>query len=89
LDICDSLSDGDRHLTLLLYLAFVLFICFVLFCSLVQDPAPLTEDGFEEQTKMLVQLGDNEEGTEKRAKLMSASLVSDMQSFKVKPLKLF
>ena len=44
----------------------------------------MTEDGFEVQTKMLVELGDDEEGTEQRAKLMSASLASDMQSFKVK-----
>ena len=49
----------------------------------LQDPAPLTEDVVEEQAKILVELGNDAEGSELRAKMMSASLLSDMESFKV------
>jgi len=37
----------------------------------------------EEQAKRLVDFGDDAEGSELRAKLMSASLQSDMEAFKV------
>lgn len=37
----------------------------------------------EEQAKQLVELGDDAGGSEQRAKMMSASLQSDMESFKV------
>ncbi len=48
-----------------------------------QDPAPLTEDVLEEQSKVLLELGEDAQGSELRAKMMSASLLSDMESFKV------
>jgi Rab3 GTPase-activating protein catalytic subunit len=35
-----------------------------------------------EQAEVLVQLGSDSEGTELRAKMQSASLLSDMESFK-------
>jgi len=47
---------------------------------LMQDPAPLTEDQLAEQTEVLVQLGSA--GSEVRARMQSASLLSDMESFK-------
>jgi Rab3 GTPase-activating protein catalytic subunit len=58
---------------------------FIIYCpsSSQKDPAPLTEDVIEEQAKILVELGNDAEGSEQRAKMMSASLTSDMQSFKV------
>lgn len=37
----------------------------------------------EEQAKILVELGNDAEGSEMRAKMMSASLLSDMEAFKV------
>lgn len=48
-----------------------------------QDPAPLTEDVVDEQAKILVELGNDAEGSEMRAKMMSLSLHSDMEAFKV------
>lgn len=48
-----------------------------------QDPAPLTEDVLEEQSRVMISLGDDAQGSELRAKMMSASLHSDMESFKV------
>ncbi|ODN03852.1 Rab3 GTPase-activating protein catalytic subunit (s) [Orchesella cincta] len=53
-----------------------------MYIPITQDPAPLTEDVVEEQAKILVELGNDAEGTEMRAKMMSASLLSDMESFK-------
>ncbi|CAG7837110.1 unnamed protein product [Allacma fusca] len=53
-----------------------------MYIPITQDPAPLTEDVVEEQAKILVELGNDAEGSELRAKMMSASLLSDMESFK-------
>ena len=36
-----------------------------------------------EQTQMMEQLGNDSEGSELRARILSASLLSDMESFKV------
>lgn len=44
----------------------------------------MTEDQFEEQSKVIIELGEDAQGSEMRAKMMSASLMSDMESFKVK-----
>jgi len=48
----------------------------------VQDPAPLTEDQLAEQAEVMMQLGSDQAGTEVRAKMQSANLLSDMESFK-------
>ncbi len=42
----------------------------------------MTEDQLAEQAEVMVQLGDDSEGSEARAKMQSASLLSDMESFK-------
>ena len=48
----------------------------------LQEPAPLTEDQLAEQEEVLMQLGSDQAGSEVRAKLQSANLLSDMESFK-------
>jgi Rab3 GTPase-activating protein catalytic subunit len=48
-----------------------------------QEPSPKTEDQVEEDVEVLLHLGADEHGAEMRARLMSASLLSDMESFKV------
>jgi Rab3 GTPase-activating protein catalytic subunit len=48
-----------------------------------QEPSPKTEDQVEEDAEVLLQLGTDEHGAEMRRRLMSASLLSDMESFKV------
>lgn len=53
-----------------------------LYIPITQDPVPKTEDQLEEDTDVLLKLGSNAEGSELRAKMMSASLLSDMESFK-------
>lgn len=53
-----------------------------LFVPITQDPVPKTEDQLEEDTDFLLKLGSDAQGSELRAKMMSASLLSDMESFK-------
>lgn len=53
-----------------------------LFIPITQEPVPKTEDQLEEDTDVLLQLGTDEQGSELRARMMSASLLSDMESFK-------
>jgi len=48
----------------------------------LQDPAPMTEDQLAEQAEILMQLGSDQAGSEVRARLQSAQLLSDMESFK-------
>ena len=43
----------------------------------------MTEDMLEEHAEVLAQLGTSSEGMELRAKMQSACLLSDMESFKV------
>lgn len=51
---------------------------------LFQEPAPMTEDLLEEQSEVLAKLGTSAEGTHLRARMQSACLLSDMESFKVR-----
>ncbi|XP_039258100.2 rab3 GTPase-activating protein catalytic subunit-like [Styela clava] len=53
-----------------------------LYIPVTQESAPLTEDALEEQTKIFSSLGDSAEGALLRRKMQSASLLSDMESFK-------
>ncbi|XP_014259581.1 rab3 GTPase-activating protein catalytic subunit [Cimex lectularius] len=53
-----------------------------LYIPITQGATPKTEDQSEEDAKVLIQLGTDAEGSQLRAKLMSASLLSDMESFK-------
>ncbi|KAK4880405.1 hypothetical protein RN001_008551 [Aquatica leii] len=53
-----------------------------LYIPITQDCVPKTEDQLEEDTDVLLQLGSDAQGSELRAKMMSASLLSDMESFK-------
>lgn len=48
-----------------------------------QEPAPMTEDMLDEQSEVLAKLGTSAEGTHLRARMQSACLLSDMESFKV------
>ncbi|CAG5912367.1 unnamed protein product [Menidia menidia] len=48
----------------------------------VPEPAPMTEDQLEEQSEVLAKLGTSAEGTHLRARMQSACLLSDMESFK-------
>ncbi|XP_072180720.1 rab3 GTPase-activating protein catalytic subunit-like [Diadema setosum] len=54
----------------------------ILYIPITQDPAPMTEDMLEEHAEVLAQLGTSSEGMELRAKMQSACLLSDMESFK-------
>ncbi|XP_030025082.2 rab3 GTPase-activating protein catalytic subunit [Manduca sexta] len=53
-----------------------------LFVPRTQDPAPKTEDQLEEDAELMVRLGDDAKASELRARMMSASLLSDMEAFK-------
>lgn len=53
-----------------------------LYIPVTQEPAPVTEDILEEQTQIFSSLGDSVEGASLRRKMQSASLLSDMESFK-------
>ena len=53
-----------------------------LFIPITQDHPPMTEDLLEEQADVFSKLGDTTEGSKVRAKMQSASLLSDMQAFK-------
>lgn len=59
---------------------------FFFFCAF-QEPAPMTEDLLEEQSEVLAKLGTSAEGTHLRARMQSACLLSDMESFKVRQRK--
>lgn len=53
-----------------------------LYLPVTQDPVPKTEDQLEEDAEVMMQLGTDKHASEMRARLMSASLLSDMESFK-------
>lgn len=53
-----------------------------LFVPHTQDPALVTEDTLQEQAEVLLRLGDTNEGSALRARLLSSSLLSDMEAFK-------
>lgn len=53
-----------------------------LYIPITQEPVPKSEDQLEEDTNVLLKLGSDAQGSEMRAKMMSASLLSDMESFK-------
>ncbi|CAK1544186.1 unnamed protein product [Leptosia nina] len=53
-----------------------------LYIPKTQDPAPKTEDQLEEDAELMVRLGDDAKASELRARMMSASLLSDMEAFK-------
>ncbi|XP_076182491.1 RAB3 GTPase activating protein subunit 1 isoform X2 [Ptiloglossa arizonensis] len=53
-----------------------------LYLPVTQDPVPKTEDQFEEDAQIMIQLGTGKYASEMRARLMNASLLSDMESFK-------
>ncbi|XP_028927395.1 rab3 GTPase-activating protein catalytic subunit isoform X2 [Ornithorhynchus anatinus] len=53
-----------------------------LYIPLTQEPAPMTEDLLEEQSEVLAKLGTSAEGAHLRARMQSACLLSDMESFK-------
>ncbi|TRY78537.1 hypothetical protein TCAL_04254 [Tigriopus californicus] len=53
-----------------------------MYVPICQEPAPMTDDQLAEQAEILLQLGSDAEGSELRAKMQSASLLSDMESFK-------
>lgn len=46
----------------------------------------MTEDLLEEQSEVLAKLGTSAEGAHLRARMQSACLLSDMESFKVRLL---
>ena len=54
-----------------------------LYNPITQEGCPMTEDMIIEMTEMMEQLGEDAEGSELRARILSASLLSDMESFKV------
>ncbi|CAI5762556.1 GTPase-activating catalytic subunit isoform X2 [Podarcis lilfordi] len=54
-----------------------------LYVPVTQEPAPMTEDLLEEQSEVLAKLGTSAEGAHLRARMQSACLLSDMESFKV------
>ncbi|XP_054281898.1 rab3 GTPase-activating protein catalytic subunit isoform X2 [Macrosteles quadrilineatus] len=53
-----------------------------LYIPITQDPVPKTEDQLEEDERVMLQLGADAQGMELRTRMMSASLLSDMESFK-------
>ncbi|KAM6963507.1 rab3 GTPase-activating protein catalytic subunit isoform 2-T2 [Tautogolabrus adspersus] len=53
-----------------------------LYIPITQEPAPMTEDLLEEQSEVLAKLGTSAEGSHLRARMQSACLLSDMESFK-------
>lgn len=50
-----------------------------LYVPMTQEPVPKTEDQLEDDAEVMLKLGP---GSELRAQIMSASLLSDMESFK-------
>lgn len=61
----------------------------VLYLPITQEPVPKTEDQIEEDAQIMIQLGTDKYASEMRVRLMSASLLSDMESFKVLQLPKF
>jgi len=60
------------------------FLIYVLIWNLfVQEPPPKTEDQRHEDAEVLMMLGDDAQGSELRAQIMSPLLLSDMEAFKV------
>ncbi|KAJ8960954.1 hypothetical protein NQ318_020255 [Aromia moschata] len=53
-----------------------------LYVPVTQEPVMKTEDQLEEESDILLKLGSDAEASELRARIMSASLLSDMESFK-------
>uniref|UniRef100_A0A8C5CA70 Rab3 GTPase-activating protein catalytic subunit n=1 Tax=Gadus morhua TaxID=8049 RepID=A0A8C5CA70_GADMO len=53
-----------------------------MYIPVTQEPAPMTEDLLEEQSEVLAKLGTTAEGAHLRARMQSACLLSDMESFK-------
>ncbi len=53
-----------------------------IYVPVTQEPTPMTEDMLEQHASVLVNLGSSEDAALLRAKIQSASLLSDMQSFK-------
>ncbi|CAB0004531.1 unnamed protein product, partial [Nesidiocoris tenuis] len=53
-----------------------------LWIPITQGATPKTEDQLEEDAQTLIQLGSDAEASQLRAKIMSASLLSDMEAFK-------
>ncbi|XP_067007890.2 rab3 GTPase-activating protein catalytic subunit [Anabrus simplex] len=53
-----------------------------LYIPLLQQPIPKTEDQVKEDVDVMVHLGTDAQAAELRARIMSASLLSDMESFK-------
>ncbi|GFN74143.1 hypothetical protein PoB_000064900 [Plakobranchus ocellatus] len=53
-----------------------------LYIPITQEPSPMTEDMLEEHAEVLAKLGSTAEGSQIRARMQSACLVSDMESFK-------
>ncbi|XP_052237519.1 rab3 GTPase-activating protein catalytic subunit-like isoform X2 [Dreissena polymorpha] len=54
----------------------------MMYVPVTQEPAPMTEDMLEEHAEILAKLGTSAEGAELRARMQSACLLSDMESFK-------
>lgn len=54
-----------------------------IYVPVCQDSTPMTQDMLEQHASVLVNLGTSDDAALLRAKIQSASLVSDMQSFKV------
>ena len=55
-----------------------------IYVPITQESTPMTEDMLEQHASVLVNLGSDEDASLLRAKIQSASLLSDMQSFKVR-----
>lgn len=53
-----------------------------LYLPVTQEPVPKTEDQLEEDERIMIQLGTDKYASEMRTRMMSASLLSDMESFK-------
>ena len=53
-----------------------------MYIPITQEPSPMTEDMLEEHAEVLAKLGSSPEGTQLRARMQSACLLSDMESFK-------
>nr|KAG5694651.1 hypothetical protein BaRGS_003929 [Batillaria attramentaria] len=53
-----------------------------LYIPVTQEPSPMTEDMLEEHAEVLAKLGSSAEGSQLRARMQSACLLSDMESFK-------
>ena len=65
------------------YVCLCVSVCVCPYVFDFQEPAPMTEDLLEEQSEVLAKLGSSAEGTHLRARMQSACLLSDMESFKV------